>query len=467
MKKILLFFTIICVVIIASICNVGCANIIPPGGGPKDTIPPILINALPKDSATNVTANKIILTFNEYVEVKDAQQQVIVSPVPKHNPLIDYKLKNITVKLRDSLEPNTTYTINFGNAIRDINEGNIAKNFSYVFSTGNIIDNNNFTGKILLAETGKTDSTLIVMLYNNLSDTAVVKTNPRYYTRVDSKGKFTFQHLPKGTFNVYVVENGYDKKYNDSTKLFAFLNHQIEISDSTNQEILYAYHQVKKGEKQNTTTPAAKTNKTTTDNNRLRFTTTLENGFQDLINNLQLEFNRKLKKIDSSKIELTDTSYKKIEGYTLHIDSTNTKISINYKWKEEKYFRLIIAKDAVADTNNIALLKSDTLKFVTKKESDYGSLSLRFINLDINKKPVLQFIQQDKIVETAALTKNEFSKKLMKPGEYELRILFDVNGNGVWDAGNYKQKLQPEIVQSIPKKITVKANWENEVTINL
>ncbi|MBS1628299.1 MAG: Ig-like domain-containing protein [Bacteroidetes bacterium] len=466
MKKILLFFTITSITIIISIYNVGCANIIPPGGGPKDTIPPVLINALPKDSATNITTNKITLTFNEYVEVKDAQQQVIVSPVPKHTPLIDYKLKNVTVKLRDSLEPNTTYTINFGNAIRDINEGNITKNFSYVFSTGNIIDNNTFSGKILLAETGKTDSTLIVMLYNNLSDTAVVKTNPRYYTRVDSKGKFSFQHLPKGTFNVFVVENGYDKKYNDSTKLFAFLNHTIEISDSTKQELLYAYHQTKKAEKQSTTTLATKTNKTT-DNNRLRFTTTLESGYQDLISPLQLNFNRKLKKIDSSKIELTDTAYKKITGYTLDIDSTNSKISIHYKWKEEKYFRLIIAKDAVADTNNISLLKSDTLKFVTKKESDYGSLQLHFINLDVTKKPVLQFVQQDKVVEAAAITKNEFSKKLMKPGEYELRILFDANGNGIWDAGNYKLKLQPEIVQQIPKKIAIKANWENEITINL
>jgi len=106
----------------------------------------------------------------------------------------------------------------------------------------------------------------------------------------------------------------------------------------------------------------------------------------------------------------------------------------------------------VADTNNVSLLKADTLKFITKKESDYGSLRLRFINLDMNKKPVLQFIQQDKIVESVPLTRNEFNRRLMKPGEYEISILYDTNGNGIWDAGNFKLKRQPEIVQQVPKK---------------
>jgi len=214
-----LFIVILATVI--SVCDTGCANIIPPGGGAKDTIPPVLIAALPKDSATHVNTNRITLTFNEYVEVKETQQQLIVSPNPKQSPIVDYKLRNVTIKLRDSLEPNTTYSLNFGNAIKDINEGNVAKNFVYVFSTGNTIDNNSFSGKVILAETGKVDSTLIVLLYNNLSDTAVVKTNPRYYARVDNKGRFVFNHLPKGTFNAFVIENGYEKSITTALKYSA------------------------------------------------------------------------------------------------------------------------------------------------------------------------------------------------------------------------------------------------------
>jgi hypothetical protein len=79
----------------------------------------------------------------------------------------------------------------------------------------------------------------------------------------------------------------------------------------------------------------------------------------------------------------------------------------------------------------------------------------------------LQFMQQDKIIEAVPLTRNEFNRKLIKPGDYEISILFDTNGNGIWDAGSYKLKRQPEIVQQVPKKVVVKANWENEVTINL
>lgn len=250
--------------------------------------------------------------------------------------------------------------------------------------------------------------------------------------------------------------------------MFGFLDHTVEVSDSTKAETFYAYQEAKKKEKQGSASSnigQPRNNKS--GDNRLRFTTSLDNGQQDLIKSFQLEFNRQLKKIDSARIILTDTFYKPISGYVFTVDSTKTKITFSYNWKEEKQFRVIIPKDAVADTNNVGLLKSDTLKFITKKETDYGSLRLRFVNIDISKKPVLQFMQQDKIIEAVPLTRNEFNRKLIKPGDYEISILFDTNGNGIWDAGSYKLKRQPEIVQQVPKKVVVKANWENEVTINL
>ena len=114
----------------------------------------------------------------------------------KNNPLIEYKLKNVTIKLKDSLEANTTYTINFGKSIRDVNEGNEAKNFTYTFSTGNSIDSNTLSGKIILAEDGKIDSTLIAILHRNTNDTAIYKTKPRYIAKLKGDGSFTFKNLP-------------------------------------------------------------------------------------------------------------------------------------------------------------------------------------------------------------------------------------------------------------------------------
>ena len=131
-----------------------------PTGGPKDSIPPRLVSASPTLNSTNVKGNKITLTFNEYIDLKEAQTNVLISPLPKKQPSIDFKLKTVTVKLKDTLLPNTTYSINFGNAIVDNNEGNPLKDFTYVFSTGNQIDSFTLSGKVILAETGKYDSTI-------------------------------------------------------------------------------------------------------------------------------------------------------------------------------------------------------------------------------------------------------------------------------------------------------------------
>ena len=210
----------------------GCANIIPPAGGPKDTLPPVLINAFPKDSAINFKGNKITLTFNEYIEVQEQSANLVFSPTPTNIPVINTHLREITIKLKDTLEPNTTYSINFGNAVKDINEGNIYNNFTYVFSTGNAIDENTFTGKVVMAETGKIDSTLIVVLHRNLEDSAVAKDKPRYIAKLDGDGNFLFKHLPKGTFAAYAIPNDFSRHYEDSTKPFAFAEKPINTAEN-------------------------------------------------------------------------------------------------------------------------------------------------------------------------------------------------------------------------------------------
>lgn len=462
--------------LIIIITGSSCANIIPPGGGPKDTIAPRLVSSLPKDSSNYVSTKQIVLTFDEYVEMKDAQANLIISPYPKNFPIVDYKLKNVTVKLRDSLEYNTTYSFDFGNSVKDVNEGNIAKNFKYVFSTGKTVDYNKFSGSVILAETGKFDSTLIVILHKNLNDTAIMKNRPRYYTRVDSKGHFSFSNLPEGKFAVYVLPNDYSKKYDDSTKVFGFLDTAITISDSTPPVVIYAYAEVKAMPKSpsvnvNNANPgknAPQGKNAPKEDKRLRISTNLENGQQDVLKpSLQLIFSRKLRKVDSTKIILTDTNYHPLADYHISLDSTKTRIAIQYNWLTDENFRLLLAKDAVTDTTGTMLTKGDTLKFSTKKETDYGSIKLRFANPDFSKNLVLQLIQTDKIVESIPITSKEINRKLYEPGEYELRVLYDRNKNGIWDTGNFKKKIQPEVVHFINKKLLVKANWDNEMDVPL
>ena len=445
-----------------------CANIIPPGGGPRDSLPPRLVSSFPKDSAVNVNVatKNITLLFDEYVQqLQDVQNNLIISPTLKNFPGVDSKLRNVTLKFRDSLEPNTTYSFNFGESIKDVNEGNIAKGITYVFSTGNAIDYNTYSGKVILAETGKTDSTLFVVLHKNLADTAVVKNRPRYYTRINGNGEFIFRNLPKETFAVYVAEKGCDKKYDDSTKLFAFRNGPVSIgTNTTTTDTLFAYQEFKRKE----LTSTVKLSPTNKDDKRLRYTANFENGQQDILNALTLTFTKKLTVFDSTKFVLYDTNYNKLSGYSLSLDTGKTKVIVKNNWKEATPFRLLIAKDAIADSLGNTLAKADTLRFITKKETDYGSIRLRFTNLDLSKNPVLQFVQNNQLVESFVLTQNELVRKLYRPGSYELRILFDTNKNGVWDTGHFfGTRRQPEIVRLIPTQLVIRGNWDNEVTISL
>lgn len=443
-----------------------CANIIPPSGGARDSLPPKLLSALPKDSAVNISPKLISLNFNEYITLQNVNENLIVSPTIKNNPIVDYKLRTVTIKLKDSLDPNTTYSLQFGEAIRDVNEGNILRNFAYVFSTGKTIDDFSYKGKVFLAEKGKIDTTLIVILHNNLNDSAIVKERPRYYTRINGKGEFSFSNLSAGTFRVYVLPNDFTRKYDDSTKMFAFKSENLVISNNTSYDTLYAFEAFKRVEK--ITRTAETTSKNPKEDKRLKYGADFEGGQQDLLSNLNLSFNRKLLSIDSSKIAFCDSNYQPIKGYRIVLDTSKTKISFIYPWKELSSFRIVLPKDAITDTGGITLPKTDTIRFITKKEADYGSINLRFVNLNLAKHPVLQVVQSDNIIESIPLKSYELIRKLYKPGTYDLRILYDTNQNGIWDTGSFgKFNKQPEIVRLISKVFTVRGNWDNEVTITL
>lgn len=441
-----------------------CANIIPPGGGPRDSIPPKLIAAFPKDSAVHVTSQNIVLSFDEYVTLQNTNENLIISPSPQNMPLVDYKLHNVTIKMRDSLEKNTTYSFDFGNAIKDVNEGNEAKNFIYVFSTGNKIDSNSYSGYVFLAETGKTDTTLIAVLHNNTADSSIYKNRPRYYTRINRKGFFNFKYLPEGKFSVYIIPNDFTKKYDDSTKTFAFLKEPILINSNKRSDTLYAYQEFKKSEsKPIATANTTPKSKLSADDKRLKYSSNLESGGQqDLLQNLELIFARPLKSWDSSKIVLYDTLYKPITGYKLSLDTGKTKISLEYPWKEKQFFRLIVSKDAFLDTSGNGLSKSDTAKIITKRNAEYGSCRIRFVNLDLNAHPVMQLVIDGKIYGSYPLTSKEFVRKLFKPGEYEFRVLYDANQNGKWDPGSFRAKKQPELVKSFTKKIIIRADRDTD-----
>ncbi|HEX6181331.1 MAG TPA: Ig-like domain-containing protein [Chitinophagaceae bacterium] len=449
----------------------GCANIVPPSGGPRDSIAPVLVNASPQDSSTNFTNNRITFVFDEYVEVNNVMENLIVSPTPKILPEVQSRLRTVTVRLRDTLEPNTTYSLNFGNAIRDINEYNEVKDFTYIFATGPKFDTLQLAGKVILAETGGIDSTLIVMLHTSMDDSSVVKDVPRYYTRVDRNGNFVFRNLPSDTFAVYALKDeGGQKKYQSKTQVFAFADRPLRTTaDSTPTVLLYAYREGTEDRKTTTTTAPTRPVRTTTAADKiLRVATNIESEQLDLLSNLEVRFTTPLKSYDSTKVRFTDEQYNTIRGYPLVLDTSRRILTLKYPWQSNTAYNLIVDKDFAEDTLGRKLLRGDTLAFRTRKESEYGGVKLRFLNLDMSKNPVLLFVQNDQVKHTHVFTSRDVQIKLFVPGEYELRILYDENRNGKWDPGSFfGTKKQPEKILPISRRLNVRSNWDNEVDITL
>jgi uncharacterized protein (DUF2141 family) len=453
-------------ILLAAVLLVSCGQQVAPTGGVKDTLPPKLVLAVPEMNAKNFKSDRILLYFDEYVTLESPFEKITYSPIPKLNPSPTSKLRTITIKIKDTLEPNTTYSIDFGESIKDINEGNILKNFNYAFSTGEYIDSAFLTGQVFIAETGLTDSTLVAVLQNNLDDSAVAKVKPRYFARLNGDGSFLFRNLKPGTYNLFAIkdQNG-DRKYDQPSELIAFMNKTISIGSDTTA-ILYAFEALRidtSAPKKSTVKPSAKK----TDDKRLRFTTNFEGGRQDLLSDLIFTAEHPLKIFDTSKIKLTDVAYKLVANYSIKLDSTQKKITITNKWDEGAKYNLIIQKDFASDTLDNAILKTDTLAFNAKKETDYGSIDLKVENIDSMQHPIVFLSKNAKTYLKQTLEKNRYRIKLFEPGDYEVKILFDLNNNGKWDTGDYWKKIQPEKVVARKKPITIRANWDNEILIDL
>ncbi len=207
-----------------------CANVAQgPGGGPKDSIPPVLLATFPAYYAVNQHPQKIVLYFNEYVQIKDAAKNVVVSPPSVLRPEVRMRGKGVQVLFADSLKPNVTYTVDFGSTISDLNEANPFPPFRFVFATGPTIDSMMLTGKVLDAYTKSPVPGATVALYEDRSDTAIYKTLPLAIARTDTWGYFTIQNVKEGPYTmVAFVDKNNNLKYDAGAEMLAFLDSTIK-----------------------------------------------------------------------------------------------------------------------------------------------------------------------------------------------------------------------------------------------
>ena len=213
----------------ASLLLAACASIGTPDGGPYDEDPPVLVKATPVLGATNVEAAKITLEFNENIRLESAFEKVVVSPPQLQMPEIKYAGKKVTVELFDSLRPSTTYSIDFGDAIVDNNEGNPYENFAYVFSTGEQVDTLAVSGTVLNAQDLEPVKGMVVGLHSCLDDSAFNKLPFERVSRTDSRGRFTIKGIAPGKYRVYALSDANQNfLFDQKSEAIAYLSDIIE-----------------------------------------------------------------------------------------------------------------------------------------------------------------------------------------------------------------------------------------------
>lgn len=202
-----------------------CASTGMPDGGPYDETPPKFVRATPEPNATNNKRKKISIEFDEYIKLDKASEKVIISPPQNEAPEVKVSGHRVLVEFFDTLRENTTYTIDFGDAIVDNNEDNPLGNFAYAFSTGEHIDTMEVSGTVLSADNLEPVKGIQVGLHKNLEDSAFVKLPFDRISRTDSRGHFTIRGVAPGKYRIYALMDGNQNYLFDSkTEAVAFLD---------------------------------------------------------------------------------------------------------------------------------------------------------------------------------------------------------------------------------------------------
>lgn len=230
MRKSAHLYIYICIIALLS----SCAQVVPLTGGDKDQQPPKLIEAIPANQTLNFTGNKIVLKFDEYVQLRDLFNQLIITPQLTEQPEINAKGKSIEIQFKENLKKETTYKLYFGNAIADITEGNMLSNFEYVFSTGANIDTLKLSGKAIDAFTLKELKDITIGLYQNTEDSIILKSKPDYISKTKADGTYIISNVKAGTYKAIAIADNNKNYLYDLGELIGFADANVQLDNDKN-----------------------------------------------------------------------------------------------------------------------------------------------------------------------------------------------------------------------------------------
>ncbi len=500
----------------------GCASPRAPTGGPDDILPPVIIE---EESTPNYQTlfneEKITITFDEWFTLKDVFTQLVISPLMPVQPKVEQKGKSIVITLPDSLKEETTYTINFGNAISDLNAGNVLENFAFVFSTGTELDSSKLTGKVINAVTLAPADAVWVMLYPVGEDSAVYKRKPEYVAKTNKDGFWSMANIRSDSFAVVSLkDDNLNFLYDQDSELFGWLEEHIYVStpaavlpqmvvfpkekvsgirdvihtvpgwmklivdaplpkpfpelspplDSAitvwegdtlhlwyNPEKNYGGEAILNGD----TTKIRVSTGTSPVSSPLRITAL--SGRLHPLAEARFFMRVPYTYVDTSKMSLVNDSLGPIP-FSVQTDSIIRRtISVTARWNPVARHTFLLLPGAVTDVWG---RMNDTMRLsvVSIPADQFGDLTLSIDGLDSTKKYVVLIKTGELVAERFRIeqqSSTQWKKNGIPAGKYTIEIIEDLNDNGVWDTGDYQTRRQPER-KMIFTPDAMRAAWELE-----
>lgn len=223
-----------------------CASVQSPSGGPRDTIQPKVITETPKNLSRNFSAGQIKIEFDEFIQLSNEFTEISITPALDIPPEYKARKQVLEIKFDKPLEENTTYTINFGKAIADVNETNVLKNYTYVFATGNQIDSLSLSGKVTSALTKQRLKEVTVFILPIRQDSLFGKKRASFFTTTDTAGNFRLNNLREDTYRIYALneQGGGDRIYNGQNEEIGFLDTALVLNKNIENINLQVFKEV-------------------------------------------------------------------------------------------------------------------------------------------------------------------------------------------------------------------------------
>lgn len=560
-----------------------CANQGMPTGGPKDSLPPVLVETSPVMRGVNFKGKEVRLTFNEYVIPDEVSEALVVSPPLSKRPTIRTKSKSLIVGFNEELKSNATYSLDFKDAVADNNERNPYRGLRFLFSTGSVIDTLRVAGVVKNAFDLEVVEKMQVMLHRNLHDSAVYRVKPDYIARSDKRGLFLFDNVAPGTYHLFALNDANSNMlYDEGAEEIAFADtlvvpsaefvsepdtlvkgvdsllvlgytrfqpdpfylrmftekvfdqfldkklrnarHHLEfvfnepVADTFNVRLLNReakdwYLMEPNPEMDSIIFWVTDTLVANLDTLQLELTYNRLDSLKQLYlakDTLHMVFTEKEKtevrrrKKEEEKPEIPQFVFSdniKSTGFDLNLpvlltvpepvqsfetekvklflanDLTNTplKISvlpdtaawrtyrIDFKWEPNTEYLFEIDSAACVNIYGISSRKVQK-KFTTQREDHYGRITLDFTSVEGDiLVQLLSNSKEEKVIQTLKTDKNgPVTFDYLAPEKYRVKVIYDHNRNGKWDAGSFREKRQPERVAYLPEIVKVRSNWESQ-----